>query len=221
MSFPEGLPQSSDSLDSGTFDDLEERPNPNDLVVLRALSEDDDARDLSFQGIKRKLGLHQETLSRSLHRLQRDGFVERLDHAYRISPKGITSIAGEKPKISPLKLDPTDPYAVSLLRARLPPDINVPELINSLSFKWFGNLRWLGSTQAPESATLSWMTDDTGLKISVRIREDVLTIETFPTGSDSISEATRSAFELFDHVSKTLKGTYRASSNPNYAAKAG
>ncbi len=219
MSFPEGI--QSPNLAEGDFEDLEERPNPNDLVVLRALSEDEDTRDLSFQGIKRKLGLHQETLSRSLHRLQRDGFVERLDHAYRISPKGITSIAGEKPKISSMKLDPVDPYSVSLLRARLPPDINVTELINSLSFKWFGNLRWLGSTQTPDSATLSWMTDDTGLKISIRIKEDVLTIETFPTSSDSISEATRSAFELFDHVSKTLKGTFRGNTNPSFTAKAG
>jgi hypothetical protein len=220
MSFPEGF-QSSDPIEKGNFEDLEERPNPNDIIVLKALSEDEDARDLSFQGIRRKLGLHQETLSRSLHRLQRDGFVERLDHAYRISPKGITSIAGEKPRLLSLKLEPPDPYAISLLRARLPPDINIPELVNSLSYKWFGNLRWLGSTQTPESATLSWMTEDSGLKISVRLKEDVLTIETFPMGSDSVSEATRSAFELFDHVSKSLKGTSRASSNSSFSGRAG
>jgi hypothetical protein len=219
MSFPDGI-QSSDPRERGNFEDLEERPSPNDLVVLRALNEDEDARELSFQGIKRKLGLHQETLSRSLHRLQRDGFVERLDHAYRISPKGITSIGGDKTKIPSFKLEPADPYAVSLLRARLPPDINVIELVNSLSYKWFGNLRWLGSTQTPESATLSWITDDTGLKISVRIKNDVLTIETFPTGSDSLSEATRSALELFDHVSKGLKGTLRSSS-ATFSGKAG
>ena len=104
-----------------------------------------------------------------------------------------------------------DPYSVSLLRARLPSDVNVSELVNSLSYKWFGNLRWLGSTQAPDSATLSWMTNDSGLKISIRIKEDVLTIETFPLGSNSVSDAARSAFELFDHVSKALKGSTRSS----------
>ncbi len=57
---------------------------------------------------------------------------------------------------------------------------------------------------------MNWITDESGLKISVGIKEDVLTIETFPTGSDSISEATRSAFELFDHVSKALKGAGRS-----------
>ncbi len=202
------------------LDELEEQPSPNDLIILKALGEDDDARELSFQGIKRKLGVHQETLSRALHRLQRDGFVERLDHAYRISPKGMLTIGGDKPRLPSLKLEPVDPYSISLLRARLPPDVSTGELVGSLSYKWFGNLRWLGSTQTPESATLNWMTDDTGLKISVRIREDVLTIETFPTGPDSVSEATRSAFELFDHVSKALKGSGRSPANSRLNAKA-
>lgn len=211
--------QTSVPMDAGSLEDLEDRPSPNDLAVLKAIGEDEDARELSFQGIKRKLGLHQETLSRSLHRLQRDGFVERLDHAYRISPKGILTIDGEKEKKIPA-IEQIDPYSVSLLRARLPPDINVSELVNTLSYKWFGNLRWLGSTQTPDSSTLSWMTDDTGLKILVRIKEDVLTIETFPTGPESISEATRSAFELFDHVSKALKGVARSSPGPSFGAKA-
>jgi hypothetical protein len=98
-----------------------------------------------------------------------------------------------------------------LLRAKLPPDVNIQDLVDSLSFKWFGNLRWLGSTQTPESATRSWITDDTGQKISVRIRDDVLTIETFPSATaDSLSAASRSAFELFDHVSKALKSSDRS-----------
>src|SRR5580700_4904772 len=162
------------------LEDLE-RPSDNDLVILRAIGDDDAAKELSFQGIKRKLGLHQETLSRALHRLQRDGFVERLDHAYRISPKGIITI-GEGKQGASSRSEIVDSYSVSLLRAKLPSDVNLPDLINSLSYKWFGNLRWLGSTQTTDSATLSWITNDSGLKISVRIKEEVLTIETFPMG---------------------------------------
>lgn len=204
----------------GNLEDLEERPSPNDLAVLRALGEDEDAKEVSFQGIKRKLGLHQETLSRSLHRLQRDGFIERLEHAYRISPKGILTIGDERRLPLPSKLDSADPYSISLLRAKLPPDSSTSELVNSLSYKWFGNLRWLGSTLTPESATMSWITDDAGQKISVRIRDEVLTIETYPTSSESISDVTRSAFELFDHVSRALKDSGRASDLPRFGGKA-
>ena len=218
MSFAGDLPR-EEPLRAEEFEDLEDRPSQNDLIILKSLGEDEDAREQSFQGIRRKLGLHQETLSRALHRLQRDGFVERLNHAYRISPKGILTLGGDRPKLPEIgKLDAVDPYSVSLLRARLPPDVNVSDLVSSLSYKWFGNLRWLGSTQTPGSATMSWITDDTGLKISVRIKEEVLTIETFPSDPDSISEATRGAFELFDHVSKALKGRSSLGSRMNAKA---
>ena len=189
-----------------------ELPSDHDLAILKAFSDDQEAKDLSFQGIKRKLGLHQETLSRALHRLQRDGFVERLEHAYRISPKGMTTISRGTFSQNQFHNSPEaiDPYSVSLLQAKLPLDVNLEDLVESMSFKWFGNLRWLGSSLAPSSAILSWITSDTGLKISVRIKDDLLTIETSPTSADSISEATRSAFELFDHVSKALKGSSRS-----------
>jgi hypothetical protein len=209
MSFVDNY-QGDNSVARG-LEDLE-RPSDNDLVVLKAIGEDEEAQELSFQGIKRKLGLHQETLSRALHRLQRDGFVERLEHAYKISPKGLSTISHGKPPY-PSKLDSVDPYPISLLHAKLPSDVNVSEIVESLSYRWFGNLRWLGSTQTPDSATLSWITSDTGLKISVRIKDDALTIETFPTSSNSVSEASRSAFQLFDLITKALKGPVHTGSS--------
>lgn len=182
-----------------------ELPSANDLEILRAIGDDIDARELSFQGIRRKLGVHQETLSRALHRLQRDGYVERLEHAYKVSLKGMNTILSgdlqSKAKAVP------DPYSVVLLSAILPNDLNVQKLIDSLSFKWFGNLRWLGSTMSAESATLSWITSETGLKISVRIRGNAIAIETYPIDSGSIAEATRSAFDLFDHISRALRSS--------------
>jgi len=186
-----------------------ELPSANDMVILKAIGDDVAAQNLSFQGIRRKLGLHQETLSRALHRLQRDGYVERLEHAYRISQKGLT-VTQTQPRLRG-GLEGGDPYSVTLLQAVLPQDLNVNALVDSLSYKWFGNLRWLGSTQSPNSSTLSWMTSETGLKISVRIKDDALSIETYPRDSNSISDATRSAFELFDHVSRALKSSDRVS----------
>jgi len=201
------------------LEDEIELPSDNDLLVLKAIGEDEDTKDVSFQGIKRKLGLHQETLSRALHRLQRDGYVERLEHAYRISPKGLNTISHRPERISGPRVELLDPYSVSLLQAKLPEDVSLSALVQSLSFKWFGNLRWLGSNQTPDSATLSWITNDTGQKISVRIKEDALTIETSPSGREMLSAATRAAFELFDHVSKALKGV-ESSRSPDMSAKA-
>jgi DNA-binding HxlR family transcriptional regulator len=103
--------------------DALELPSANDFVILRAMGDDDDAQDISFQGIKRKLGLHQETLSRALHRLQRDGYIERLEKAYRISQKGMSTISQVRPRIR--TVEENDPYSVTLLQAILPRDFNV------------------------------------------------------------------------------------------------
>lgn len=184
-----------------------ELPNSTDLAILKAIGSED-AQQFSFQGIRRKLGLHQETLSRALHRLQRDGYVRHFEHAYAISEKGQSTLS-EGGKISnPVRQK--DPYSVVLLHSILPEDLDIQTLVDSISYKWFGNLRWLGSSQKSRISTLSWITNETGITISVRIQDSTLTIETDPGTSGAISEATRSAYELFDNISKALKNTVRS-----------
>lgn len=187
--------------------ELAELPSPSDLAILKAIGGDDDAQQFSFQGIRRKLGLHQETLSRALRRLQRDGYIEKLEHSYTISEKGQTTISTGK-RIDELTGE-RDSYPVVLLQSVLPSELNLQQLVDSMSYKWFGNLRWLGSSSRSGITTLSWITSESGLTISVKIKDDTLTIETYPRTSSSISEATKCAFELFDHLSRALKSSDR------------
>ncbi len=189
------------------LDETVEMPSPSDLAILKAIGSDHDTQQFSFQGIRRKLGLHQETLSRALHRLQRDGFIERMDNSYAISEKGQSAVSPSKRPGE--KTGKSDSYSVILLQSVLPEDLNQQQLADSMSYKWFGNLRWLGSAFRNGTTTLSWITSETGLTIFVKIRDDLLTIETYPRDFGSISEATRSAFELFDHVSRALKASDR------------
>ncbi|MHB8566657.1 MAG: MarR family transcriptional regulator [Nitrososphaerales archaeon] len=190
-----------------------ELPSHNDLMILEAIGGDSDAQNVSFQGIKRKLGLHQETLSRSLHRLQRDGYVERVSQGYRISSKGR--------KIAPHENSPKtrvkDQYPVSILKAMLPDDIRVQDIVSSLSYRWFGNLRWLGFGESEGATTMSWITSDSNLKITVKIFEDSLNIESYASNSESITLAIRSAYELFDHITKVFKARDNA---PSFARAA-
>lgn len=185
------------------FDELE-LPSENDLAVLNALGSDQDAQDVSFQGIRRRLGLHQETLSRSLHRLQRDGYIEHLANAYRISPKGLETInlSGDTVRPKPNSREPID---TPILSAMLPANVDVRDLADALSYKWFGDLRWLGSSQSANSTTLTWITSDTAQKISVRITGNSLSIDTTERDSNYISRVIPSAYELFDQVWKSVK----------------
>ena len=196
---------SADLTGQGVQEDQDiERPSENDLLILRAIGGDSDAQNVSFQGIKRKLGLHQETLSRALHRLSRDGFIERLEQGYRISNKGRASIVSE----TPILAEPDyfgDRYPISVLSAMLPEDVNVQDVVASLSYKWFGNLRWLGFGESRDSTTMSWITSDSDLKLTVKIKGDALTIESFANKAGAATKAIMSAYELFDHVTKVLK----------------
>ena len=152
---------------------------------------------------------HERARLDSFHRLQRDGFIERMEHSYAISEKGQSTILPSKKSGEQIEL--RDQESVTLLQSVLPSDLNQQLLIDSMSYKWFGNLRWFGSASKDGMTILSWITSETGLTISAKIRANLLTIETYPRDSSSISEATRSAFELFDHVSRTLKSSDRTS----------
>ena len=179
-----------------------ELPSQNDLLVLDAIGGDSDAQNVSFQGIKRKLGVHQETLSRALRRLERDGYIERLSQGYRISSKGR--------KITPLELalkknTEKEQYPVSILKAMLPEDVKAEDIVDSLGYKWFGNLRWLGFGKSEGATTMSWITSDSNLKITVKILEDSLNIESYANDSHSVSLAIKSAYDLFDHITKAFK----------------
>ncbi len=193
-------------IDLGSELDL---PSQNDLIILEAIGGDSDAQNISFQGIKRKLGLHQETLSRALHRLQRDGFIERLDHqGYRISNKGRLVILGDRNPSTTLHVrgDEQQHYPVSILTARLPEDANAQDIVSSLSYRWFGNLRWLGFGESNGAMTMSWITNESDLKLTVKIKDDSLTIESYAESPDSFSQAVRSAYDLFDHVTRAFRG---------------
>src|SRR5881409_4383707 len=59
------------------------RPLDDQTLVMNMLSSENDAT-YSFQGMKRRLGLHQEKLTRILKRLEDDNLVTRTDDGYKV-----------------------------------------------------------------------------------------------------------------------------------------
>src|SRR5690606_5622072 len=55
----------------------------NDAKILSALNEESGS-NYSFKGLMRKLGLHQQSLSRALRRLEEMGLVEKSQVGYRL-----------------------------------------------------------------------------------------------------------------------------------------
>jgi DNA-binding Lrp family transcriptional regulator len=185
-------------------EELLELPSGHDLEVLEALEGSfDNAGAISFQGIRRKLGLHQETLSRVLRRLERDGLVEKLKHDYVISKKG-SQILGKR-NIKTSQTNREIVFPIPILRTILPTDASELELEEALSHKWFGSLRWFGSSHKEEGTVLSWTTEDGKLRLSARISNGYFAVESQATTKESLETAIRAAYEIFDHVSKVFK----------------
>ena len=181
-------------------DDIED-PSSHDLIVLEALGNSfGDNGHVSFQGIRRRLGLHQETLSRALHRLERDGFIVKSEKEYTLSRKGEEAVSRHA-----AQADRRESYSIPILRTILPVDVTATALLSSLSHRWFGNMRWYGSSQSADETTLTWITPDGKMKLNARISDGYLSIESEAISAQGQSEAVKAAYEIFHHVSKALR----------------
>lgn len=183
-------------------EDIED-PSNHDLAVLEALgnSFQGDSGHVSFQGMRRKLGLHQETLSRALHRLERDGFIVKNEKEYKVSPKGEEVVSRHRPEGAVQ----AETYSIPILRTILPAEPDASGLEASLSHKWFGNLRWFGSSKSEDGTTLTWITPDGKMKLKAKISEGYLSIESEAISSQGMSDAVKAAYEIFHHISKAVR----------------
>ncbi len=73
------------------------RPPDDQALVMNMLSSESDAT-YSFQGMKRRLGLHQEKLTRILRRLEDDNLVLKTDEGYKVLRHSSHSVLTSKLK---------------------------------------------------------------------------------------------------------------------------
>jgi DNA-binding transcriptional ArsR family regulator len=170
----------------------------NDVL---ALLREEDLATFSFDGLKRRLGLHPETLSRILLRLEQEGIVEKKPEGYRV-----TSRISEF-----LRMPAYDGESrVPLLQTFLPSDVSVPRLVSDLRGRWFGFLRWLGLSDNGGNVTLKWITEDGGIQVDANISEAALTIEAKFLQDKNMNMALKSSYQLLTHISRLCSPSRRA-----------
>jgi DNA-binding transcriptional ArsR family regulator len=169
----------------------------NDVL---ALLREEDLVTFSFDGLKRRLGLHPETLSRILFRLEQEGIVEKKPEGYRV-----TSRISEF-----LRMPAYDGESrVPLLQTFLPSDVSVQQLVSNLRGRWFGFLRWLGLSDNGGSVTLKWITEDGGIQVDANISETALTIEARFLQDKNMNMALKSSYQLLTHISRLCSPSRR------------
>jgi len=162
------------------------------LTTLQGLS-----GRIAFSGLRRALGAHPESLSRSLRRLQRDGRVDRSREGYRaVAPSA---------RRSPAEARGLRPIA----QVELPLGAHADALRARLSGRWFGSLRWVGVVGSSSNPMLAWARKDgTGYTL---LGIDGGTLRVYVRNDDwaeDDGDAEDSAYQLLTHALDAVRITF-------------
>lgn len=160
--------------------------------VLKFLASEQNAY-FSFQGLRRRLGYHQETLTRALRRLEEAEVIERTPEGYKAkSPSSTFSFT--------VRTNAT--FGKPIIDAYLPSSVDVTILFQRLRGRWFGDFRWLGYSQDGDQLSMSWISEDGQLQLQARIGGGKIVVAAEATGEKDETRSIQAAYQLFDHVSK-------------------
>ncbi|HUR69399.1 MAG TPA: MarR family transcriptional regulator [Candidatus Thermoplasmatota archaeon] len=136
--------------------------------VLSELAREVDAW-VTFQGLRRQLGVHQQALARTLRRLEAQGLISHHGKGYQLTQMGYSSLRGVVPRAAAQR------PVLPLVQALLPPHLSPGDVAAHLSRRWFGGLRWYGQSEGPGETTLHWMAERA--RVTVRVSSGSVTLE--------------------------------------------
>lgn len=149
------------------------RLEPRQARVLWELSRLGDAT-VAFSGVRRRLDLHPQALTRTLDRLVDAGLADRAaddegSDGYRLTEEGFRSVAccaGE-----------AGPRTTPLVCAVVPAHLDADDVADRLAGRWFQGLHWYGQAEGPGETTLAWLTDPDARMVRLRLVGGMLTVE--------------------------------------------
>jgi DNA-binding MarR family transcriptional regulator len=171
----------------------------NDSRILALLNEA--GSNYSFKGMQRKLGIHQQSLSRALRRLEEMGFVSKSDVGYRLSQTGAAAVA----RIGSVHVEAKGREYIQLLQTYIPVDVKASEVVRSLVGRWFKNLRWAGLIESGTGFTLQWSSDDGSFQINLRMISDYVVVETNANTEREKLQAMVGSYSIYEQITKILQ----------------
>jgi DNA-binding Lrp family transcriptional regulator len=194
-----------DSSSDVSLDDFQ----TNDKKVLSLLNQDSDVNDTqyTFNGLVRKLKIHQQSLARSLHRLETAGLIKKTGHGYKLT-KNLDSVLVQKSRIDLENLSKIILYQYAqfeqILQLYIPAHVKVDDVVNKLLGKWFGTLRWIGIIEGDDGYVLQWASGDK-YHVNLKLVSRYAIVESDAVGTKHKSEATINAHRILEQITKLLK----------------
>ena len=206
-----------DDTSSVSLDDFQ----TNDKKILSLLNQDGDVSDnqYTFNGLVRKLGIHQQSLARSLHRLENAGLVKKTDYGYKLT-KNLDSVLVKKSRIDLENLSKIVLHQQAqfeqIIQLYIPTTIKVEDVVNKLLGRWFGTLRWIGIVEGDGGYVLQW-TSNEKYHVNLKLVSRYAVVESDAEGAQNKSEATINAHRILEQITKLLKeGQERADGKNRY-----
>lgn len=178
---------------------------PRDAEVVRTI-EEEELSAFTFDGLRRITGAHPETLSRSLARLEENGWVARSPEGYSVTEKAKGSFA-LKPAFGVAR-------RVAILHTFLPYEASAGIVMGALRGRWFDSMRWVGMSDSEEGLVMKWVTDDGSALIGARFAAGQLDIDAKVAREADLPKAVRAAHQLMGRISRLY-------SSPRAGAKLG
>lgn len=170
----------------------------NDGKILALLNEE--GSNYSFKGIQRRLGIHQQSLARALHRLGEMGLVKKSDVGYQLSKDGAAAVS----KIG-MAIEAKGREYIQLLQTYIPVDVRPAEIVRALVGRWFKNLRWVGLIESGTGFTLQWSSDDGSFQINLRMISDYVVVETNAKSQSEKLKAMVGSYAIYEQITKALQ----------------
>ena len=205
-----GKPVSAAQILVEDNDDSQSSPSVNDFhnndnKILALLNEA--GSNYSFKGLMRKLNLHQQSLSRALHRLEEMELVEKSLAGYRLSKRGVNAMSSTE-LLQQYK--PKSREYMQLLQTYVPLNVKPSEVMRHLIGRWFKNLRWIGMISTDTGYTLQWASDDGSFQINLRLIAEYIVIETNASTEKEKVQAMVGSYAIYEQITKVIQSRFDA-----------
>jgi hypothetical protein len=160
--------------DAGSDERLDDR-------IVRRIQEQ--SGHVSFNGLRRSLSAHPESLSRALRRLERFGVVLHDASGYALAEGPATEFdAGMRPEFHRIG------------EVELPQGVSDSWVLGEFAGRWFRDLRWVGMIEGRDEPWLIWSVPGTDDHVFLTVRGRQLRVGTdrSPRTSERVESAARS-----------------------------
>jgi DNA-binding Lrp family transcriptional regulator len=150
----------------------------------------------TFEGLKRRLKIHPETLSRILTRLTEDEILKKTNNGYSLTAKGKQLLKQHNQRSTPTR--------IPVLQSFIPHDLSVNKIVSNLKGKWFGSLRWLGHSVSEGTVELKWITANGEIIVSAVFTDGMLQIYSKAISENGFSSRLSVSYQLMGYITKVI-----------------